>query len=109
MSGLPVAALISLEAFLGPFLAVQTGLKRTRVVVRAAMTERVANRDGMRSYLRVRVRNTENGLVADPLRITGSGILSSLLLSNGITVIPENREGLEEGEMVDITLTGDVY
>ena len=109
VSGLPVAALISLEAFLGPFLAVQTGLKRTRVVVRAAMTERVANRDGMRSYLRVRVRNTENGLVADPLRITGSGILSSLLLSNGITVIPENREGLEEGEMVDITLTGDVY
>ena len=109
VSGLPVAAVISLEAFLDPFLAVQTGLKRTRVVVRAAITERVANRDGMRSYLRVKVRITENGLVADPLRITGSGILSSLLLSNGITVIPENREGLEEGEIVDITLIGDVY
>ncbi len=109
VSGLPVAALISLEAFLDPFLNLLTGLKRTRAVVRAAVTERVANREGMRSYLRVRVRNTEKGLVADPLRITGSGILSSLLLSNGITVIPENREGLEEGEIVDITLIGDVY
>ncbi|MEM0157164.1 MAG: molybdopterin molybdotransferase MoeA [Thermoplasmataceae archaeon] len=109
VSGLPVAALISLEAFLDPFLTILTGLKNTRAVVKAAVTERVANREGMRSYLRVRVRNTEKGLVADPLRITGSGILSSLLLSNGITVIPENREGLEEGEIVDITLIGDVY
>ncbi|MCL4341015.1 MAG: molybdopterin molybdotransferase MoeA [Candidatus Thermoplasmatota archaeon] len=109
VSGLPVAALISLEAFLGPYLSAQTGLKRSRVVVKAAMTERVANRDGMRSYLRVKVRNTENGLYADPLRISGSGILSSLLLSNGITVIPEDREGLEQGEIVDITLIGDVY
>ncbi len=109
VSGLPVAAMISLEAFIEPYLLLQTNMKRTRVVVRATITERVANRDGMRSYLRVKVRNTENGLVADPLRISGSGILSSLLMSNGITVIPENIEGLDEGEVVDVTLIGDVY
>ncbi len=109
VSGLPVAALISLEAFLDEYLSLCLGLKRPRIVIRAAMSERVANRDGMRSYLRVRLRNTENGLVADPLRISGSGILSSLLLSNGIAVISEKREGFEEGEIVDVTLTGDVY
>lgn len=109
VSGLPVAALISLEAFLDEYLRIHLNMKHPRIVVRASMTERVANRDGMRSYLRVRVRNTGKGLVADPLRISGSGILSSLLLSNGITVIPDDREGLEEGEQVDVTITGDVY
>ncbi len=109
VSGLPVAALISLEAFIEPYLLRATNMKHTMVVVRATITERVANRDGMRSYLRVKVRNTENGLVADPLRISGSGILSSLLMSNGITVIPENIEGLDEGEIVDVALIGDVY
>ncbi|MEM0156109.1 MAG: molybdopterin molybdotransferase MoeA [Thermoplasmataceae archaeon] len=109
VSGLPVAALISLEAFLPYFLNQVISLKNTRISINARISERVANRDSMRSYLRVRLRNTESGLIAEPLRITGSGILSSLLKANGITVIPENVEGIEEGETVSVSVIGDVF
>ena len=109
VSGLPVAALISVEAFLPYYLERIIGLKYSRVSVMARISERVANRDSMRSYLRVRLRNTESGMVAEPLRITGSGILSSLLNANGLTIIPENVEGIEEGETVNVTVIGDVF
>jgi molybdopterin molybdotransferase len=109
VSGLPVAALISLEAFLPQYLLHAISLRSSKTSVIARITERVANRDSMRSYLRVRLRNTESGMIAEPLRITGSGILSSLLKANGITVIPENVEGIEEGDRVNVTVIGDVY
>lgn len=108
VSGLPVAALISLEAFYNEFLKHETGLVGSRIRVKARLTERVANRDAKRAYLRVTLKNTEMGVVAEPLRITGSGILSSLLKANGLVVIPENVEGLEENEIVDVTVIGDV-
>lgn len=108
ISGLPVAALISLEAFLNEYLSNQIGLRKSRFIVRARMSERVANRDAMRSYLRVHLKNTELGLIAEPLRITGSGILSSLLKANGIVVIPENIEGIEEGDAVEVSVIGEV-
>lgn len=109
VSGLPVAALISLEAFLDEFLMSTGGIRTSKIRIRARMGERVANRDAKRAYLRVKLRNTEEGVIAHPLRITGSGILSSLLNANGIVIIPGNVEGLEEGEMVDATVIGEVY
>ena len=109
VSGLPVAALISLEAFLPQYLESLIGLRNTRLSVRARMSERVANRESMRSYLRVKLHNTDSGMVAEPLRITGSGILSSLLNANGLTVIPDNVEGIDEGETVDVIVIGDVF
>ncbi|MGC8505487.1 MAG: molybdopterin molybdotransferase MoeA [Thermoplasmata archaeon] len=109
VSGLPVAALISVEAFLPYYLEHMIGLRYSRISVMARISERVANRDSMRSYLRVRLHNTQSGMVAEPLRITGSGILSSLLNANGLTIIPENVEGIEEGDTVNVSVIGDVF
>lgn len=36
--------------------------------------------------------------------MTGSGILSTLVRGNGILVVPENREGFDEGDEVEIAL-----
>jgi molybdopterin molybdotransferase len=43
-------------------------------------------------------------LIAEPLRTSGSGILSSLLKSNGLVIIPEEKEGIEAGEEVEVIL-----
>ncbi|MFP3280764.1 MAG: molybdopterin molybdenumtransferase MoeA, partial [Vulcanisaeta sp.] len=38
-----------------------------------------------------------------------SGILSTLVRGNGILVVPENREGFDEGDEVEVTLTRPIY
>jgi molybdopterin molybdotransferase len=42
--------------------------------------------------------------VFEPLRATGSGVISSMVKANGMLIIPENKEGVEEGEQAEITL-----
>jgi molybdopterin molybdotransferase len=43
-------------------------------------------------------------LIAEPVRTSGAGILSSLVHSNGFIIVPEHVEGYEEGELVDVEL-----
>ncbi|MCK4736739.1 MAG: hypothetical protein KAT65_30065 [Methanophagales archaeon] len=38
----------------------------------------------------------------EPIRVSGSGILSSMTKSNGFVLIEENKEGIEEGERVAV-------
>ncbi|MFQ6085504.1 MAG: molybdopterin molybdenumtransferase MoeA, partial [Candidatus Bathyarchaeia archaeon] len=57
-----------------------------------------------RSFARVRITKSDEGYVADPVRVTGSGILSSMSKANGLVMVPEDKGGLEEGELVDVYL-----
>ena len=41
----------------------------------------------------------------EPLRLTGSGILSTLTRANGLLVIDEKSEGYDEGDYVDVIIT----
>ena len=41
---------------------------------------------------------------AEPVRVTGSGVLTTMTKANGYVIIPENREGVEEGESVRVQL-----
>ncbi|MEM3819249.1 MAG: molybdopterin molybdenumtransferase MoeA, partial [Nitrososphaerota archaeon] len=68
------------------------------------LTRRVASLTGMRSYLRVKVSKHEDVYLVEPLRLTGSGLISTLTEANGILVIPENMEGYEEGDEVEVEL-----
>jgi len=55
--------------------------------------------------MRVRVtKDPKGGLTVDPLHLTGSGILSSMTMANGILVVPERIEGFDEGEPVEVAL-----
>jgi molybdopterin biosynthesis enzyme len=42
--------------------------------------------------------------VFEPLRTSGSGIISSMVRASGMVTIPENKEGIEEGEIVEVML-----
>jgi len=75
-----------------------------RPVVRAKLTRRVAGVLGSRTYIRVRVHELESNAYAEPVSISGAGILSSLVKSNGFIIVPENVEGYEEGESVEVEL-----
>ncbi|MEM4751982.1 MAG: molybdopterin molybdotransferase MoeA [Sulfolobales archaeon] len=109
-SGLPVACLISLEVFLKPLINYVTGGEDLpRPEVSGIMVRRLANDVGFRSFYRVKVCYSDDGrYYVEPLRLTGSGVLSTLIKGNGILVIPENVEGIEAGEEVKVIVVNPI-
>ena len=106
VSGLPVAALVSVEALLWPFLEFMIGYRKRRIVVMAKVDGTVNADPGIRSYVRVKLKCSDQGFVCSPLRISGSGVLSTLLESSGTLIIEEDTEGINNGENVKVELNG---
>jgi molybdopterin molybdotransferase len=76
-----------------------------RVEIIATISKDVpVSRMGYKHYLRVRLEKKENHLLALPVKLKGSGIISSLTQSDGIVEISEDREGLKKGEKVSVYL-----
>ena len=104
LSGNPVAATVGFEVFARPTLLMMLGVNECRPVIEAKLTRRVAGALGRRVFLRVRVFERSGGFFAEPVRVTGSGVLTTMTKANGYVIIPENREGVEEGESVRVNL-----
>lgn len=105
LSGNPVAATIGFEVFVRPILLRLMGIKREpRPVIKAKITRIVAAALGRRVYLRVRALERDGTFLAEPVRVKGSGVLTTMTMANGYVIIPENREGLREGELVNVHL-----
>ncbi len=107
LPGFPVAAMLAFDVFVKPILLRMLGATSDpvcRQTVRASVSRRVPSSLGSLTFLRVAVSRVGGRYVVEPLRISGSGVISSLVRANGLVVIPENKEGLEEGEEVEVTL-----
>jgi molybdopterin molybdotransferase len=104
--GNPVAAIIAFEVFARPLICRMLGLNQgeTRPTLTARMTRRIATSLGRRTFVRVRVFQQNGESLADPVSAKGSSMISTMTKSNGYTIVPENREGLEEGELVQVYL-----
>ena len=106
LSGFPVASFISFSLFFNEFIKKYYNARPMRSpTVRGKITRRFTNNSGIKSLVRVKVYEKDNQIFVDPLRLTGSGILSTLTEANGIMVLDENMEGYEEGEEVTVYLT----
>jgi len=105
LSGNPVAAMIGFEVFARPLILKMLGIQsEPRPVLKAKLTRRVPSALGRRVFLRVYAFEKGGEFFAEPVRIKGAGILSTMTKANGYVVIPENVEGLEEGEAVVVHL-----
>jgi molybdopterin molybdotransferase len=105
LSGNPVAATIGFEVFVRPTLLRLLGIKKeAKPAIKARLTRRVSAALGRRVFLRVRVFERDGSFFAEPVRVKGSGVLTTMTKANGYVIIPENREGLEEGESVMVQL-----
>jgi len=105
LPGFPVSNFMAFNVIARPLIAHMLG---TRVdpepSVRAKMVSRVTNSGGFRVFVRVKIMRSAEGFKAEPIAASGSGILTSLTNADGIVTIPEDREGLDEGEDVEVTL-----
>ena len=109
LSGYPVAALIELEFILLPSVFRSLGLANISryIHVRARAKRRIASRLGMMNIIRGRIYNVGNELEFEPLKLTGSGVLSTLLKSNALLIIDETCMGIEKGDLLDLILISD--
>lgn len=108
LSGLPVAAMSTLELVVRPLLR-GLGLRLPEYPrVLARLTRRLTTKAGLLGFARVRVFERNGELLAEPVMVGGSGSLVSLLRGNGFVVVPEEVEGFDEGEVVEVHLYGEV-
>jgi molybdopterin molybdotransferase len=108
LSGNPVAAIIGFEVFGRPLICRMLGMSQTepRPIVNATLTKRVTSALGRKTYVRVRVSLKADKLTAEPVSAKGSGSISTMTQSNGYIIVPENREGVSEGETVIVHMFG---
>jgi molybdopterin molybdotransferase len=110
LSGNPVAAVIGFEVFARPLISKMLGLGEgeQRLSVRAVISRKVATALGRKTFVRVRVVRKNGEFYAEPVSTRGSGAISTMTRSNGFVVVPEDREGVKEGELVVVHLFGQV-
>jgi len=105
LPGNPVAAMIAFEVFVKPLISRLTEAQEELAPkIRGRLTRRIASVQGFRTFNRVLVRRLGDQVSVEPIRLTGSGILTSMTKANGILVIPEDVEGYEAGEEVEVSL-----
>ena len=105
LPGNPVSSMITFEQFVRPALLKMMGHQRViKPLVRAVMQETIKKKPGRVQFLRVRVANDGQRLVASSSGDQNTGILRTLLRANGIAVLPAALEQLRSGEEVDVHL-----
>lgn len=105
LPGNPVSSMITFEQFVRPALLKMMGHQRViNPFVRAVMQETIKKKPGRVQFLRVRVANDGQRLVASSSGDQNTGILRTLLRANGIAVLPADLEQLPSGEEIDVQL-----
>jgi molybdopterin molybdotransferase len=105
LPGNPVSSLITFEVFVRPALRKMGGSSRpVKPPVRAALAEPVKKKPGKTQFLRVMIDSGEEGYVARTAGDQNTGILRTLVLADGIAVLPLERTTFTAGEKVDVLL-----
>ncbi|MGC8561875.1 MAG: molybdopterin molybdotransferase MoeA [Thermoplasmata archaeon] len=105
LSGLPVAALVASENLIIRVIEKWFDLIPGAKEIREGVLQRsVVNALGFKSFVRVKVEDSGGKMKVIPSRITGSGVIYSVIDADGIMVIDENLEGVEEGQLVKVEM-----
>jgi molybdopterin molybdotransferase len=100
LPGHPASAFVVLIAIVRPLLDRMLGQTDPLIrTVRATLSENIPSQRGREEYVRVKVRDG----IATPL-FGKSGLLNTLVSSDGLIRIPAGFEGLEKGSTVDVIL-----
>jgi molybdopterin molybdotransferase len=109
LPGFPVSAIFAFRVFGRPLIAKTMGAEEeVEPIVKAVLKERMSGPLGYRTFVRVALRRATEGLIAEPLRSQRSSVLMSMVAANGIVTIPEQIGTFEAGQMVDVTVIGEI-
>ena len=104
MPGYPVSTILAFETFGQPLLALWQGRSLPeRPTTEAIPFQALPSRPGMEEFIRVKLGQVGENLIAVPLP-RGAGTVSSLSRADGIIRIPPQAEGVAEGTPTPVRL-----
>lgn len=106
--GYPVSGIVVMEEFVKSLVELyynRTVTPKTKIT--AKLGKRVVSSLKYREYVRVTLGKSDDGYVAVPLP-RGAGVITSFTKADGILTVPQNSEGYESGETVEIELLRDI-
>lgn len=107
--GYPVSALLAFDHFVRPLLWHLQGVwPPAKQSVEALVGRKIASKLGLDEFVRVILGRVAGRLVAMPIQ-RGAGIITSLTRADGIVAIPQEQEGLQDGEIVKVELLRPEY
>ena len=101
LPGNPVSTMVTYEILVKPALAKIAGRPHKQVTVKATLAEAMRS-DGRRSYNRVALKREGDRIVASSTGIQSSGALMSMILADGLAVIPEGEKLVPAGAQLDV-------
>jgi len=110
LPGFPVASIVGFETFVRPLIQklLKTHIKVPYRNIKVRLKRKISSELGRRDFVRMKVTEQKDGYSAEPLRSSGSGIVSSLVRAQGFVIVPENTEGVEQDDVVEVFLFRDI-
>ncbi|MFZ5824920.1 MAG: molybdopterin biosynthesis protein [Bacillota bacterium] len=104
LPGYPVSTWLTADLFVKPLVYRALGRPTPkRETAQATLARRLTSPMGVEDYVRVKLGRVGEKLVATPMG-RGAGVISSLVRADGLLVVPAGREGVGEGQTVDVEL-----
>jgi putative molybdopterin biosynthesis protein len=96
--GYPVSAIIAFEQFVRPLVFQMLGQPdQGNATVDVMPTRKIASKLGVEEFVRVKLGNVSDRVVATPLP-RGAGSITSLTEADGVIRIPNHKEGIKDQE-----------
>lgn len=103
LPGNPVSVMVTFDVLVRPALLKQAGRPAAWPLAQATAGEDMRS-DGRRSYLRVRLQYRDGRLLATTTGTQSSGALMSMVLADGLMIVPEGVTAITAGETFAVRL-----
>jgi putative molybdopterin biosynthesis protein len=104
LPGYPVSAIVIMDEIVSEVCSVYYSKSEPkRETVKAVLSKKIVSSLKYSEYVRVSLGRINGTLIASPLA-RGAGVITSFTKSDGVLVVPQNCEGIESGEEVEIRL-----
>jgi molybdopterin molybdotransferase len=104
LPGNPVSAMVTFQLFARPALAALQGAPPDAARASAVLAHAVVRNPRRDETVRVKLRHTDDGLVAEPTGAQGSHMLTSMLGADGLALIHHGDGEMAAGERVEVEL-----
>ncbi|WP_434798088.1 molybdopterin biosynthesis protein [Terrisporobacter vanillatitrophus] len=106
--GYPVSAWVVMENIVKPVIRKSIYKEvAKKEIIEATLSKRVMSTLKYEEFVRVKLGLINNEYVATPIK-RGAGTITTLVNADGVIRVPQNVEGINEGEKVDIELLKDI-
>ncbi len=103
LPGNPVSTMVTFEALVRPALAKIAGRSISQRRIKATIADDMRS-DGRRTYARVTLSREGDRLIARATGIQSSGALMSMVLADGLAIIPEGQKIVRPGSELNVLL-----